>query len=107
MSIRITFIEPSGAERQVEAEPGKSLMETAVANSVAGIIAECGGNCACGTCRVFVARSLWPQTGAPVEPETSMLEFLDEANPELRLSCQIEVTGACDGLVVRVSPEQR
>lgn len=105
--VKLTFIEPEGTRRELEAEPGTSLMEVAVLHSISGIIAECGGNCACGTCRVFVEPGQATSPPGPVEPEESMLEFLDEDAGSLRLSCQIQVTDAIDGLVVTVSPEQR
>ena len=103
----ITFIEPSGSQRAIEVAPGCTLMEAATGGGVTGVIAECGGNCACGTCRIFLDRGWWARAGEPGELEQSMLDFIDGANPELRLSCQIEVTDELDGLVVRVSPEQR
>ncbi len=105
--VKVTFIEPGGARREVEVAPGGSLMEAAVLNGVNGIIAECGGNCACGTCRVFVEPDQAALPPAPVEPEESMLEFLDETAEKLRLSCQIEISDKIDGLVVSVSPVQR
>ncbi len=105
--VKLTFIEPGGGRKELEVAPGGSLMEAAVLNGVEGIIAECGGNCACGTCRVFVAAEQAAQPPTPVEPEVSMLEFIDEAATTLRLSCQIEVTPELDGLVIEVSPEQR
>ncbi|TGD73405.1 2Fe-2S iron-sulfur cluster binding domain-containing protein [Mangrovimicrobium sediminis] len=105
--VSITFIEPSGTPRTVEATPGTSLMEAATTNSVAGIIAECGGNCACGTCRVFISGAAKALVAEPGDMEAAMLEFLDDAGADLRLSCQVEVTEAMEGLEVTVSPEQR
>ncbi|MFV8817610.1 2Fe-2S iron-sulfur cluster-binding protein [Haliea sp. E17] len=105
--VKVTFIEPGGTRRDVDVAPGGSLMEAAVLNGVNGIIAECGGNCACGTCRVFVDPGQPQLPPAPIEPEASMLEFLDDNAQTLRLSCQVEITPALDGLVVEVSAEQR
>jgi 2Fe-2S ferredoxin len=49
---KITFIQHDGSRQTVEAEPGMTVMEAAVRNSVPGIAAECGGACACATCHV-------------------------------------------------------
>jgi 2Fe-2S ferredoxin len=102
----ITFIDADGARHVVAAKVGTSLMSNAVRNGVAGIVAECGGSCACGTCRVYVAEAWRPATGEarPVERET--LEFAGETDPAARLSCQIPVTEDLDGLVVRMPASQ-
>ena len=51
---QITYIEHDGTTHQVEAEVGSTVMETAIRNGVTGIVAECGGACACATCHVYV-----------------------------------------------------
>ena len=56
---KVTFIQPSGKEKVIDAISGRSLMENAIKFRVAGIIAECGGVCACGTCRVYVELEAW------------------------------------------------
>lgn len=103
---KITFIEPDGTERAVDARSGLSAMETAVHDTVNGIVAECGGNCACGTCRVYVDEAWRDRLAPPSETEQAMLDFIDDPDPALRLSCQIEVSDELDGLVLRVSPTQ-
>jgi 2Fe-2S ferredoxin len=103
---RITFIQSDGVERVVEAEPGMTVMEAAVKNSIAGIAAECGGACACATCHVYVAEAWREPTGRPEQMEEDMLDFAFDIRPESRLSCQIKVTDALDGLVVRIPEKQ-
>jgi 2Fe-2S ferredoxin len=103
---RITFIQNDGVERVVEAEPGMTVMEAAVKNNVAGIAAECGGACACATCHVYVEEAWREKTGAPEQMEEDMLDFAFDVRPASRLSCQIKVTDALDGLVVR-TPERQ
>ncbi|MEE9587536.1 MAG: 2Fe-2S iron-sulfur cluster-binding protein [Hyphomicrobiaceae bacterium] len=103
---KITFIEHSGAEHTVEAEPGMTVMESAIKNDVPGIEAECGGACACATCHVYVEDAWRAATGAPEEMEEDMLDFAFEVRESSRLSCQIKVTDALDGLVVRVPEKQ-
>ena len=100
---RITFIQNDGIERVVEAEPGMTVMEAAVKNSIPGIAAECGGACACATCHVYVDEAWREKTG---QPEEDMLDFAFDIRPESRLSCQIKVTEDLDGLVVRIPDKQ-
>jgi 2Fe-2S ferredoxin len=103
---RITFIQNDGTERVVEAEPGMTVMEAAVKNGVAGIAAECGGACACATCHVYVEEAWREKTGAPEQMEEDMLDFAFDVRPVSRLSCQIKVSDALDGLVVRIPDKQ-
>ena len=103
---KITFIQPDGTEQVVEAENGNTVMEVAKKNLVEGIEAECGGACACATCHVFVDEAWRERTGGPSEMEEDMLDFAFDVRPSSRLSCQIKVTDALDGLIVRVPEKQ-
>jgi ferredoxin, 2Fe-2S len=103
---RITFIEPDGSRRVVDAPLGVTLMETAVQNGVQGILALCGGACACGTCHVYVDAAWLPRLGAREEMEEGMLECAWEPRDNSRLSCQIHVTADLEGLEVTVPPRQ-
>jgi len=103
---RITFIQNDGTERVVEAEPGMTVMETAVKHGVQGIAAECGGACACATCHVYVDKEWQAATGTPEQMKEDMLDFAFDVRPSSRLSCQIKVTDALDGLVVRIPEKQ-
>ena len=103
---RITFIQNDGTKREVEAEPGMTVMEAAVKNGVAGIAAECGGACACATCHVYVDEAWRAIVGEPSPMEEDMLDFGFDVRPNSRLSCQIKVTAELDGLIVR-TPERQ
>jgi 2Fe-2S ferredoxin len=103
---RITYIQHNGAEHVVEAEAGMTVMEAAVRNSIPGITAECGGACACATCHVYVDEAWRETTGRPEQMEEDMLDFAFDVRAESRLSCQIKVTDALDGLVVRIPEKQ-
>ena len=103
---KITFTDSSGNARTVEAENGSTVMETAIRNNIPGIEAECGGACACATCHVFVDEAWREKTGGPSEMEEDMLDFAFDVRPSSRLSCQIKVTDALDGLIVRVPEKQ-
>ena len=103
---KITYIDNSGTSRTVEAEVGATVMETAIKNGVPGIEAECGGACACATCHVYVDEAWRDKTGDPAAMEQDMLDFAYDVRPNSRLSCQIKVTAALDGLVV-TTPERQ
>lgn len=99
---KITYIEKNGTEHVVEAEAGLSVMEAAVKNMVPGIDADCGGACACATCHVYVDPQWLDKVGKPATMEESMLDFAYEPKENSRLSCQIQISAALDGLVVRL-----
>ena len=103
---KITYVEFSGAEHVLDVKPGLSVMEGAVKNNVPGIDADCGGACACATCHVYVDEAWRETTGEPSAMEESMLDFAENVEPTSRLSCQIKVTDALDGLVVRMPESQ-
>jgi 2Fe-2S ferredoxin len=103
---KITYIEHSGTEHVVDAQPGMTVMEVAVKAMVPGIDADCGGACACATCHVYVDEAWRGPTGSASEMEEDMLDFGFDVRENSRLSCQIKVTDALDGLVVRI-PEQQ
>jgi 2Fe-2S ferredoxin len=103
---RITFIAHDGTRRQVEARSGESLMLAAVNNSVAGIDADCGGQCACATCHVVIEPSWAALLPAIASHEEEMLNFTTERREGSRLACQIPVTDLLDGLSVQLPEGQ-
>ncbi|KAA5803662.1 2Fe-2S iron-sulfur cluster binding domain-containing protein [Alkalicaulis satelles] len=103
---KITYIEASGTEHVVDVETGLTVMEGAIRNLVPGIDADCGGACACATCHVYVDPDWMARTGGRESMEDSMLDFASDVRDNSRLSCQIKVNEALDGLVVRL-PEQQ
>lgn len=103
---KITFIQSDGSQREVSVEPGLTVMEAAKLNDIAGIEAECGGACACATCHVYIDAAWREQAGKPAAMEEDMLDFAFDVREESRLACQIKVTAALDGLVVKVPDKQ-
>lgn len=103
---KITYIEHNGTSHTVEAVVGESVMRGAVDNNVPGIDADCGGECACATCHVYVDPAWISKTGSRTEMEESMLSFANATAENSRLSCQIVVTSELDGLVVRMPDGQ-
>jgi 2Fe-2S ferredoxin len=102
----ITFIDPDGKVHKVAAEIGSTVMETAMKNDVPGIIASCGGSCACATCHVYVDEACLAKTGKRSAEEEDMLDTAIDVEPNSRLSCQITVTEELDGLTLRVAARQ-
>jgi 2Fe-2S ferredoxin len=103
---RVTFIAHDGTRHEVDASAGLSLMRAAVDNGVPGIDADCGGQCACATCHVFVEAPWAEKTGPRTAREEEMLNFAADFRPSSRLACQIPVTEALDGLVVAMPEGQ-
>jgi ferredoxin, 2Fe-2S len=103
---RITFIEPDGFRREIDAPLGITLMGAAKQNGIKGILALCGGACACSTCHVYVDAAWLPKLAAREEMEEGTLESAWQPRDNSRLSCQIHVTANLDGLVVSVPQRQ-
>lgn len=104
--VKITFVDFEGQSRAVETEVGSTVMEAAIRNDVPGIEAECGGACACATCHVYVDEAFLEKIPKAEPMEEDMLDFAYDVRNNSRLSCQIKVTAALDGLVV-TTPEQQ
>ena len=104
--VKITYIDSDGTARTAEADIGSTVMEVAIRNDIPGIVAECGGACACATCHVHVAEEWKAAAGEPASMEEDMLDFAFDVRSTSRLSCQIRVTPELDGLVVHVPKEQ-
>jgi 2Fe-2S ferredoxin len=102
----ITYVDFKGTEHRIEVESGASVMSGAIANGLPGIDADCGGQCACATCQVFVADEWAECVGAPGPQEALMLEAAINTRPNSRLSCQVIVTEQLEGLVVHLPERQ-
>ena len=105
--VKITYIEFNGTEHVVDVPPGLTVMEGARDNGIDGIEADCGGACACSTCHVYVDPA-WVDRLPKQDPmEEDMLDFAFEPDPtRSRLTCQIKVTPALEGLIVRMPERQ-
>ena len=106
-SITIHLVSAAGNTTTLECATGQSLMQTAIANNVEGIEAECGGTMTCATCHVYVRGDFLAKLPDMTSDEDSMLDFtasLRKANS--RLSCQIQRTEELDGLTVDLPETQ-
>jgi ferredoxin, 2Fe-2S len=101
--VKVTFVNSDGTKTTVQAETGDSAMQAAVTNDIEGIIAECGGSMMCATCHVYVADPFDKSLPSPSENEDEMLEYVaGELKENSRLSCQIELSPALDGIVLHI-----
>lgn len=104
---KVVYVGAGGLERAIDATSGESVMATAVKNGVPGILGECGGNASCATCHVWVDQDSWTRVGAPGDFEEDLLDMaVTERHATSRLSCQIPMTDALDGLIVEIPPDQ-
>ena len=99
---KIIYITPDGTRHEVEVESGYSVMEGAINNDIDGIIAECGGACACATCHSYIDAAWMDRIPTMDDMEDSMLDAAYERKSNSRLTCQIEVVEELDGLIVHV-----
>lgn len=103
----IIYVQPDGTEQAVDVPVGWSVMDGAVKNGVPGILAECGGSCACATCHVYVDAAWAGRLPPRADMEGDMLECTAEpATERSRLSCQVRVTPELAGLRVEVPASQ-
>jgi 2Fe-2S ferredoxin len=102
----IIYVDASGERHEIEVAAGYSVMQGAVDNGVQGIVAECGGCCSCATCHVYVDEQWAERVGQADTFEQELLEGAAQPRANSRLSCQIEVTDALDGLLVYLPKSQ-
>ncbi|MCP3999994.1 MAG: (2Fe-2S)-binding protein [Gammaproteobacteria bacterium] len=103
---KISFLNATGNVEKVDAKAGLTLMEVAVDNNITGIVAECGGACACATCHAYIDESWLNKLPAMDDMEDTMLDSALDRRPNSRLSCQIEINDDLDGLVVTVADNE-
>ena len=103
---KITYIEHNGKSHTLEVANGLTVMEGAVQNNIPGIEADCGGSCACATCHVYVDEKWFDKLPNKESAEEDMLDMAFEPKKFSRLSCQLTVSDALDGLVVKMPSKQ-
>ena len=103
--IEIDFVQPDGTSERAFSREGYTLMEAAVRSGVPGILAECGGACACATCHVVVDPAWTEAVGPPNSMEEQLLELIDR-QPASRLACQVKLKAPLNGLVVHVVAQE-
>lgn len=102
---KITVISREGDRSEIEATTGVSVMEALRDSGIDELLALCGGCCSCATCHVRVDPAFYGKLPAMTDDENDLLDSSDHRTPHSRLSCQIVVTDALEGLEVEIAPE--
>ena len=97
----MTFIERDGTRRTVDAPIGLSVLEIAHRHDI-DIEGACEGSLACSTCHVIVDPDWVEALAEASEDEEDMLDLAFGLEKTSRLGCQIVMSEALDGLVVRL-----
>jgi len=103
---QVIFHGSNGERNELEVPVGHSLMEAAIDNDVAGIVAECGGACACATCHAYVAEAWLDRLTAISDMEDQMLDSVFDRRANSRLTCQIEMMESLDGLEIHAADNE-
>lgn len=105
--VKITYVEYGGTAHVVDVPAGLTVMEGARDNNIPGIEADCGGACACSTCHVYVHADWVGKLPPADDMEVDMLDFAHQPDPtRSRLTCQLKVSDALDGLIVAMPERQ-
>ena len=103
----VKYVDAQGQATEVDVTNGDTVMEGATANGIEGIVAECGGGCACATCHVFVDEAWLDKLEECSDIESDMLECTsEERRPNSRLSCQLKMADNIDGIVIHLPESQ-
>ena len=103
--ITISVTNRQGEPRSIEAAEGVTLMEAMRDNGFDELLALCGGCCSCATCHVHVDPAFADKLPAMSEDENDLLDSSDSRDGTSRLSCQLPLTDALDGLKVTIAVE--
>lgn len=100
---KIIYVDVNDETHECEVDTGLSVMEGAILNNVPGILAVCGGSCACSTCHAYIDETWMEKVGGPDEIEDSTLDLALDRKPSSRLTCQIKVDESLDGLKIYIA----
>jgi len=101
----LNIVTRAGETQSFDAKIGSTVMEAIRAAGIDDLLALCGGCCSCATCHVYVDSAFAAQLPPMSEAESDLLDGSGHRLPNSRLSCQIAVVPAIDGLVLTIAPE--
>lgn len=102
---KLIVVNRSGEERTIEGDAGLSVMETIRNSGIDELLALCGGCCSCATCHIYIDPSFSGEHTLMSDDESDLLNSSDHRNETSRLSCQLILTHALDGLRITIAPE--
>ncbi|MFM2301546.1 MAG: hypothetical protein RLZZ84_1282 [Pseudomonadota bacterium] len=102
---KLVVVNRAGEEKTVEAAAGLSVMEALRDNGFDELLALCGGCCSCATCHIHVDPAFADKVEAMSEDENDLLDSSDHRDAYSRLSCQIHMSDALDGLKITIASE--
>ena len=102
---KLVVVDRAGSEREIDVANGISVMEAIRDNGFDELLALCGGCCSCATCHVHIDPAYMSKLPAMSEDENDLLDSSDHRNEYSRLSCQVPVTDALEGLKVTIAQE--
>ena len=102
---KLVVVNRAGAEKEIDAASGVSVMEAIRDNGFDELLALCGGCCSCATCHVYVDPAFAELVNPLSEDENDLLDSTDHRQDNSRLSCQLQLSDALDGLKVTIAPE--
>jgi ferredoxin, 2Fe-2S len=106
-TVTIKVTDRKGQQSEHTVPVGGPLMFALRDDARQAVEGACGGSATCGTCHVFIASSWYARLPPPQDFEAAMLDMLAEFDPDTsRLSCQIDVSAAIDGLEIKLAPEE-
>ena len=105
---KVTYVTHDGQATEADLPVGENVMRGAVYNGIEGIAGECGGGLSCATCHCYIDAEWMDAVGpASSQAEEELLESAAaEVRPTSRLSCQVEMSNALDGLIVHMPETQ-
>lgn len=102
---KLVVVNRAGEEKTIEASTGVSVMEAIRDDGIDELLALCGGCCSCATCHVYIDPAFADKVTPLSENENDLLDSTDHRTDMSRLSCQLEISDAVDGLKVTIAPE--
>jgi 2Fe-2S ferredoxin len=102
---KLIVVNRAGEEQAVDGDNGLSVMEVIRDKGFDELLALCGGCCSCATCHIYVDPAFADSLPAMTEDENDLLDSSDHRNETSRLSCQVVLNDALDGLRVTIAPE--
>lgn len=105
---RVIYVRFDGEKETIHVPAGVSIMRGATMNGVPGIDGDCGGQCACATCHIFIDPAWQAKVGSPSPDsmEEEMLSFAETSRSNSRLACQITMSEDLDGIIVHLPENQ-